>query len=67
MKDAYVERGNGIGTTYLFDSYPMRIDYVFASDGMDVLKFETIKKTFSDHYPISAKIGWSLKPPTTKD
>lgn len=67
MKDAYVERGNGIGTTYLFDSYPMRIDYVFTSDKLEVLKFETIKKTFSDHYPISAKIGWSPKPLTTKD
>ena len=57
MKDAFVEKGNGLGTTYLFDSYPMRIDYVFASEEIEVLKFETIKKTFSDHYPVSALVG----------
>lgn len=59
MQDAFLERGNGLGTTYLFDSYPMRIDFVFASEEFDVVKFETIKKTFSDHYPITATVGWS--------
>ena len=59
MKDAFVERGNGLGTTYLFDSYPMRIDYIFVSEGLDVLQFETTTNTFSDHYPVSTTVGWS--------
>ena len=59
MKDAYLERGNGLGTTYLFDSYPMRIDYILASETFEIVNFETIKSTFSDHYPIFATIGWS--------
>jgi endonuclease/exonuclease/phosphatase family metal-dependent hydrolase len=67
MKDSYLERGNGLGTTFLFDSYPMRIDYIFASETFEVLSFETIKKTFSDHYPIIAKVGWSLIPKTEGD
>jgi len=58
MYDAFVEAGNGLGTTYFFDSYPMRIDYILTSKELEVLKFETIKETFSDHYPITATIGW---------
>lgn len=58
MKDAFLKRGNGLGTTYLFDSYPMRIDYILLSRDMDVVKFKTIKKSFSDHYPVTATIGW---------
>ena len=67
MKDAYLERGNGLGTTFLFDSFPMRIDYIFASEAFEILSFETIKKTFSDHYPIIAKVGWSPIPQAEKD
>jgi len=58
MKDTFIERGNGLGTTYSFDSYPMRIDYIFTSNDFEVLKFKTIRKTFSDHYPISTMVGW---------
>jgi endonuclease/exonuclease/phosphatase family metal-dependent hydrolase len=59
MKDAFIERGNGLGTTYMFQFYPIRIDYVFASEEFEVLKFNTIKKSFSDHYPITATVGWN--------
>ena len=62
MKDSYLERGNGLGTTYLFDSYPMRIDYIFASEAFDILNFETIRQTFSDHYPIISTVGWPAIP-----
>jgi len=58
MTDAFEARGGGLGATFSFDSYPMRIDYIFTSTKMDVITFETIKKTFSDHYPISATLGW---------
>lgn len=58
MNDAFVEAGNGIGTTYLFENYPMRIDYILASKELKVLNFNTIKKSFSDHYPITATFGW---------
>lgn len=60
MKDAFLECGNGLGTTYLFDSYPMRIDYIFSSEKFEVLKFKAVRKTFSDHYPIVATFGWNL-------
>ena len=58
MNDAFLERGNGLGTTYRFEGYPMRIDYILSSKELKILKFKTIKNTFSDHYPIITTMGW---------
>ncbi|MBT0608550.1 endonuclease/exonuclease/phosphatase family protein [Aequorivita echinoideorum] len=58
MQDAFRERGNGLGTTFKFEKYPMRIDYIFASEDFEVLSFETLNNTFSDHYAIRATLGW---------
>ncbi len=58
MQDAFRERGNGLGTTFKFEKFPMRIDYIFASEGLDILSFDTMEKTFSDHYPVRATVGW---------
>lgn len=58
MKDAFKERGNGLGTTFLFDKFPLRIDYILVSEGLDVVSFKTLKNTFSDHYAIRATLGW---------
>lgn len=58
MNDAFQERGNGLGTTFSFDSFPLRIDFIFTSSKFDVLSFKTLKETFSDHHAIRATIGW---------
>ncbi len=58
LNDAFTEKGNGLGTTYLFDSFPTRIDYILASENLEVINFENIKTTFSDHYPVGATIIW---------
>jgi len=58
MKDAFLERGSGLGTTFKFDGYPMRIDYIMTSTNLDVVTFKTIDESFSDHFPLSATIGW---------
>lgn len=58
MQDAFRERGNGLGTTFKFEKFPMRIDYIFASEGLDIVSFDTMKKTFSDHFAVRATIGW---------
>ena len=58
MKDAFLERGNGLGTTYKFQQYPMRIDYVLVPEQWEVIHFETISETFSDHYPVFATLAW---------
>ena len=58
MKDAFRERGSGLGTTFLFDIFPMRIDYILVSETLEVISFKTLKNTFSDHYAICATLGW---------
>ncbi len=58
LNDSFIEKGNGLGTTYLFDSFPMRIDYILASDDLKIITFNNIKTTFSDHYPVSATVKW---------
>ena len=55
-QDAYYDAGRGLGSTFNFDSYPMRIDFIFASEEFEVNSFKTIKRTFSDHYPILASM-----------
>ncbi|MCW5521001.1 endonuclease/exonuclease/phosphatase family protein [Aureitalea sp. L0-47] len=59
MTDAFLVRGNGIGSTFKFDFYPMRIDYIMASENsFDVINFETLETSFSDHKPVFATLGW---------
>lgn len=58
MKDTFLKRGNGIGTTYSFVSYPVRIDYILCTESFEVVSFHTVKGTFSDHHPVSATVGW---------
>jgi endonuclease/exonuclease/phosphatase family metal-dependent hydrolase len=59
MKDAFVEGGNGLGTTFMFEKYPMRIDYILLSETLDIVAFETGETSFSDHFPVSATVGWN--------
>ncbi len=58
MKDAFRERGNGFGATFMFDSFPLRIDYILATEDLEVLSFKTLKNTFSDHYAITSTLAW---------
>jgi len=58
MQDAFHKRGTGLRTTFKFEKYPMRIDYIFVSESLEVLSFNTLKKTFSDHYAVRATVGW---------
>lgn len=57
-KDAFKERGNGLGTTFSFNGYPMRIDFILPSKHLEVTHFETLKRGFSDHHPINATVAW---------
>ena len=54
LKDAFYERGTGIGTTYSGKIPFLRIDYIFSSPVVKALTFQVIKEDYSDHYPIAA-------------
>lgn len=55
LKDAFRERGSGYGNTYNGNLPPMRIDFLFFDDTMEVLEYGVIKTNLSDHYPIQAQ------------
>lgn len=56
MQNAFVQKGSGIGRTYVSMSPTLRIDNIFASDRFKVEQFVRIDKRLCDHYPIVADL-----------
>jgi endonuclease/exonuclease/phosphatase family metal-dependent hydrolase len=50
LRDAFLEKGSGMGRSFTSISPTLRIDYILASKDFSVLQFERIKKKYSDHY-----------------
>lgn len=57
MKNAFVEKGSGLGRTFSGISPVLRIDNIFVDKKMDVLQFNLVKKKLSDHFPIFADVA----------
>ena len=55
LYDAYKEAGNGLGQTFDLKFFPLRIDYILASESLEILSFTNYKFPFSDHYPVTAE------------
>ncbi len=54
LKDAFVESGHGLGTTYAGENFPdFRIDYILHDAHFKSAGFERSKIELSDHYPVS--------------
>ncbi len=56
LKNAYAEKGTGIGRTFSSISPTLRIDNIFVDNKMMVEQFVRIKKKLSDHFPIIADV-----------
>ncbi|MGB1269157.1 MAG: endonuclease/exonuclease/phosphatase family protein [Flavobacteriaceae bacterium] len=56
--DAFELSGNGFGKTFDFKLFPLRIDFILLSEGLDVIEFKNYNHKFSDHYPVQTKISW---------
>lgn len=54
MKDAFLEKGNGLGATYVGAVPLLRIDYLFFSSQLNLIGFEKLDVDYTDHYPIKA-------------
>jgi len=52
MRNAFEEKGKGLGITYNGAFPNFQIDYILASKQFRVQNFQIIQKKFSDHYPI---------------
>lgn len=58
LKDAFVESGRGWGSTYPSKLHSFRIDYIFHSPVLRSYKTTVHKNDLSDHYAVSAIIGY---------
>ena len=60
LKDAFLEKGRGLGVTYAGAIPFLRIDYIFVSKSLIVDGFYIDKsKKLSDHFPVIAYLGFS--------
>ena len=62
MRNAFQEKGSGLGITYNGDFPNFQIDYVLASPEIKVNTYRLIKKNYSDHYPIRVNVSLESKP-----
>jgi len=53
-RDAFIERGKGLGNTYAGGLPSLRIDYILFDPSFQAVGFEIGKHKLSDHYPISS-------------
>lgn len=56
MKNAFREKGSGMGRTYNGDFPNYQIDYIMASPQFDVRNYQIVQKKLSDHYPVWADL-----------
>jgi len=61
MKNAFVEKGAGLGRTFSGISPVLRIDNIFADSRFEVKQFKRINIKLSDHFPIFADVQLSKK------
>ncbi len=62
LKNAFAEKGIGIGATFNGISPTLRIDNIFCSPSFDVRQYDRFKNKLSDHFPIVADLAFSKTP-----
>jgi endonuclease/exonuclease/phosphatase family metal-dependent hydrolase len=55
-KDAFHEKGNGIGRTFREISPTLRIDYIMADSRFEVTRYKRFLVPYSDHYPVMSDL-----------
>lgn len=58
FSDCFKDKGFGISTTYAGDFPSFRIDYILHDEHTTCNKYQRIKKYYSDHFPIIAKLSF---------
>ncbi|MFC5285086.1 endonuclease/exonuclease/phosphatase family protein [Pedobacter alpinus] len=56
LKNAFQDKGSGLGVTYNGAFPNFQIDYILASPTLDFSSYKIIKKDLSDHYPVRANV-----------
>jgi len=57
IKNAFTEKGFGLGKTYNGDFPNFQIDYIMASPQFDVVNYKIIEKKLSDHFAVRADLS----------
>jgi endonuclease/exonuclease/phosphatase family metal-dependent hydrolase len=52
--DVFLEKGFGIGRSFISILPTLRIDYIFSHPSIEVTQMTTLKLRFSDHLPVMA-------------
>ena len=55
-QDAFLEKGFGVGASFLGISPTLRIDYILANSSWEVRGWESIDENLSDHHMIMADL-----------
>lgn len=61
MKNAFVEKGAGLGRSFTGISPVLRIDNIFAGNEFGIKQYQLVKKKLSDHFPILADLQLNKK------
>jgi endonuclease/exonuclease/phosphatase family metal-dependent hydrolase len=56
LKNAFREKGSGIGVTYNQNIPALQIDYIMVSNTLKVINYHIIKQKISDHYPVLSEL-----------
>jgi endonuclease/exonuclease/phosphatase family metal-dependent hydrolase len=56
LKNAFAEKGSGLGRTFSGISPALRIDNIFVASKFNVLQYDCISKKLSDHFPVVADV-----------
>jgi endonuclease/exonuclease/phosphatase family metal-dependent hydrolase len=56
LKNAFSEKGTGLGKTYNGEFPNYQIDYIMASPAFDVASYKIIEQKLSDHYPVRSDL-----------
>jgi len=59
LKNAFTEKGTGIGRTFVSISPTLRIDNIFVDKRFTVEQYVRIKRNLSDHYAIAADVFYN--------
>jgi endonuclease/exonuclease/phosphatase family metal-dependent hydrolase len=58
LKDSFLEAGNGFGKTFNFKGFPLRIDFIFTDNDINIINHKNYKDRYSDHYPVMATVSF---------
>ena len=56
LNDAFEVAGSGFGSTFAFQYFPLRIDFILVDEGLKVSSFKNHNVKYSDHFPISTLV-----------